>query len=219
MDNQRGAGRATPRTHRCCEVSTAAHAVIRRKHRVRQRDERGPCGAARTGSSGQRECACAAGIRGSWPDGGCWAGTYASTRRTPVSRQASALAGVAWSQCSNAVVCAAAELHVVRCLQGWGRPPPGRHATTYGTTQGPGSVKPGEPGSCESETARPGLWQPTIVSDGSTRVVETHRPWVATVALVVVDNYWTPTSAAGNVRPRPRALVSPTHSMWMNVWI
>ena len=108
---------------------------------------------------------------------------------------------------------------MVRCLQGWGRPPPGRHATTYGTTRVLGSVKPGEPGPGESVTARPGFWQPTIVSNSPTRVVETHRPWVATVALVVVDNYWTPTSAAGNVRPRPRALVSPTHSMWMNVWI
>ena len=59
----------------------------------------------------------------------------------------------------------------------------------------------------------------TIVSKCLTRGVETRRPEVATVAHVVVDNYWTPTSAAGNVRPRPRVLVSPTHSMWMNVWI
>jgi hypothetical protein len=63
---------------------------------VRQRGGRGPCGAARTESTDLHACASAGESHGSWPDAGCWAGTYASTRGTPVSRQASALAGVAW---------------------------------------------------------------------------------------------------------------------------
>lgn len=85
MKHQRRAGRPTSGTHRGRELSAAAHAMGRRQHRVRQRGGRGPCGGARTGSSGRRGCAYEAETRGSWPDDGCWAGTYASTRGLRIS--------------------------------------------------------------------------------------------------------------------------------------
>jgi hypothetical protein len=51
--------------------------------RLRPRARRGPCGDGRTGWRAPRGCACAAGIRASWHDDGCSAGTCACSTKTP----------------------------------------------------------------------------------------------------------------------------------------
>jgi hypothetical protein len=45
----------------------------------------GPCSGGRTRWRDPRGCACAGGSRASWRDDGCSAGTYACSRRSPVS--------------------------------------------------------------------------------------------------------------------------------------
>ena len=65
------------------ELGGAAQAVRCREHDagrrrgVRRRVRRGPCGGARRGWRGPRECASAAGSRASWPGAGCSAGRSA----------------------------------------------------------------------------------------------------------------------------------------------
>ena len=66
------------------EVRAPSHTVNGGQHRLRQRGGRGPYGGARTGSTDRRASASGGENRGSWPDDGCWAGTYASTRGAPV---------------------------------------------------------------------------------------------------------------------------------------
>jgi hypothetical protein len=80
VHHQSGApGSASPTDHQA-EVLAAGEPGGRREHGtrvVRRTVARGPCGAGRPGSRGPRGCACAAGTRGSWRDGGCWAGRCA----------------------------------------------------------------------------------------------------------------------------------------------
>jgi hypothetical protein len=78
-----GTARRTPSAHRGSELLRAAHPVDLGKHAtpvVRRRDEYGPCGAGRRGSTCRRACASAAGTRASCYAGGCSVETYAYSR-------------------------------------------------------------------------------------------------------------------------------------------
>ena len=89
MDNQPGPPDTTsPADHRP-ELLATGESGRRGEHGVaviRPTARSDPCADGRTGSPGQRGYASAAGTRGSWHDGGCWAGRCACPCSRSVSR-------------------------------------------------------------------------------------------------------------------------------------
>jgi hypothetical protein len=149
-------GRAARRPPRTVAVNSALRRIrcADDSTSIKRRAGPGPCGAARSRWSDRPWCASADGSHASWPDAGCWAGTYASTRsHSEVRRFCLRFCGN-WAGTGAAPVRQATQRPTVqrdgRCWSNWRRcarpadenlPPLQRFASGWGRHAAPPSLR------------------------------------------------------------------------------